>query len=292
MKLVSHHRPNRIAARGFALFITAAFAVSLVGCTAAETEPTVEPTLSAPAILNDGELTVGVNLGSAPYAVDLDGNIVGLDADLAREVAAQMGLTPVFVAVAPDEIDAALAEGAVDVVLSAPTLTNGTAGSASTESTVVAAYESVGTAIFAASSAGTATVTLGAADLPVVAQTGSRGYWTALHRFGVDGVSAVDSAALALTAVVSGDARYAVVDSLVGGYAISQGSDISQVGWLTEPTERGIAIRAANTALVGEITRVMGSLRDAGWIDALMRRWLTPSLPESGASGEGTVSAP
>jgi ABC-type amino acid transport substrate-binding protein len=66
-----------------------------------------------------GELRVGLDASFPPFeSLDADGNIVGIDADLARAIAAALGAEPVFVNVGFDGLYDALWADRVDAVIS------------------------------------------------------------------------------------------------------------------------------------------------------------------------------
>jgi polar amino acid transport system substrate-binding protein len=66
-----------------------------------------------------GELRVGLDASFPPFeTLDAGGNIVGLDADLARAIATALGAEPVFVNVGFDGLYDALQIGRIDVVIS------------------------------------------------------------------------------------------------------------------------------------------------------------------------------
>lgn len=264
-----------------ALVLVLAACVALsAGCTTERSEPSVEPQVAPPAVAQEGVLTVGVNVGSAPYATELDGGgYTGLDVELAEAIADNLGLEPKFVAVAPDEVDEALAAATVDMVMSVPV--------GSTEATVVGSYLTAGAAIYSARETESELTgsSLGAEVVSV--QTNSPAYWWFIQSRGAGSVKAYALADEALRAAELGEVTYAAVDSVVGQYAISAGSELHQVGWVSGSAQRGIALRADNLDLISAVQDQVATLDGAGWIEALVRRWLEPT-PSGGASGEAS----
>jgi polar amino acid transport system substrate-binding protein len=80
------------------------------------------PTLDR--ILFDGELRIGVSGDSPPMNVKArDGQLIGLEIDLATGLAAAMGVAPVFIEMPFRDLLAAVAESDVDLVMSNVTMT-------------------------------------------------------------------------------------------------------------------------------------------------------------------------
>ncbi len=75
-------------------------------------------------ILKKGELVVGITGTQPPLnAVSKDGEIIGLDADLARAIAVSMGVKPRFSRMPFSELLPALRAGKVDMIASGMTMT-------------------------------------------------------------------------------------------------------------------------------------------------------------------------
>lgn len=95
------------------LFIYFSFFIVLIAC---------RPSSDAlDRVLESRVLRVGMDASFPPFEyVDGEGNLVGFDVDLARELAARLGVEPQFVANLPyDGLYDALTAGQVDVVISA-----------------------------------------------------------------------------------------------------------------------------------------------------------------------------
>lgn len=92
---------------------TAALLLAIAGCTAKQD--------ALQRILESGKMRIGMDASFPPFEyVDAEGNLVGFDVDLAREIAAYLGVQPDFVANLPyDGLYDALTAEQVDVVISA-----------------------------------------------------------------------------------------------------------------------------------------------------------------------------
>jgi len=66
-----------------------------------------------------GTLRVGYAANSLPYVFrNNNGSLVGFDVDMARTLAEELGVEPVFRLIARDDLDKALSEGRIDIVMS------------------------------------------------------------------------------------------------------------------------------------------------------------------------------
>lgn len=274
---------SSIHIRSITLCAALTLAAGLIGCGSEPSAPTVEPQVAPPAIAKEGVLTVGVNLGSAPYATEVDGgSYAGLDAEFAMELAKNLGLTVEFVAVGPDAVSGALAAGDADIVMSAPL--------GSVDATVVGSYLTAGAALYAAPSVEGEFTGASVGEAVVGVQQDSPAYWWFTQNRGEDSVKVYGTAVEALEAAATGEVTYAAVDSVVGDYAVTADLAVRRVGWVTEPIDRGVAVRADNAELVEAVATQYRTLDEAGWIEALVRRWLVP-VSDGTAGSETTVSA-
>ncbi len=97
---------------GVALLLLAAVALALL-LREREDDGTLERVLAT------GELRVGLDASFPPFeTLDAEGNVVGIDADLAGAIAGALGAEPVFVNVGFDGLYDALLAGRVDLVIS------------------------------------------------------------------------------------------------------------------------------------------------------------------------------
>lgn len=119
------HRRIRI----IALLIVAAISLGLAGCTTPPANPasTTEPVATADTqtrlekIKASGQLVMATESGFAPYefivAKDGKSSVEGMDIEIAREIAADLGVTLVIEDIPFDTIIAAVQTGAVDIAI-------------------------------------------------------------------------------------------------------------------------------------------------------------------------------
>ena len=94
------------------------FAFLLAGCAQTTKTP------SEPKVADTATLRVGVTTTSPPFVFKQSGEIVGLDAEMAREFARFIGKTPRFVELEWDDQIPALLDNRIDIIMSGMSITN------------------------------------------------------------------------------------------------------------------------------------------------------------------------
>ena len=101
--------------------VFAAFALLMAACGDDDADTTEAAGFQT---LEEGVLTVGSDISWPPFEeYDVDGNVVGFDADLVNEMASRLGLEVKWVNTAFDTIFTNLAQGQFDMVASGTTIT-------------------------------------------------------------------------------------------------------------------------------------------------------------------------
>lgn len=241
----------------------------LVGCSSKSATPKVEPKVAPPAIAKAGVLKVGVNLGSMPYAVEVDdgkGNksYAGYDVEVAKALASKLAVSLELVAVAPDKIASALDDGKCDIVMSAPIGAEGYA--------TVADYAARSIMRYGA----TETDPKSNPTFPLAVQKESPAHWMLLHKYGEAAFTAYPSTIEAIGAVESGKAKEVAGDSLVLAYAAANGAKIFPIASLDDEVRLGIALGKDNSALQTALAGPLQAMTDAQFFESLTRKWYTP----------------
>ena len=94
------------------------FAFLVAGCAQTTKTP------SEPKVADTATLRVGVTTTSPPFVFKQSGEIVGLDAEMAREFARFIGKTPRFVELKWDDQISALLDNRIDIIMSGMSITN------------------------------------------------------------------------------------------------------------------------------------------------------------------------
>ncbi len=226
-------------------------------------------------ILKTGVLRVGMDASYPPFEyVDGEGNLVGLDVDLGRELAARLGVQARFVAnLSYDGLYDALTADLVDVVISAlyvdPMRMADFAYSHSYFNAGQVLVVRVGTADIAAMGdlAGRTLAVEWGSEGDVVARQWAR------RLVGLT-VLPCPTAEEALARVASGEADAAVVDHLSALQTIGQGAPLRTAGDMLTDEPYAIAVRREDGALLRAVNGVLTAMEEDGTLPRLRRKWL------------------
>lgn len=216
-----------------------------------------------------GVLRVGMDASFPPFeAIDAEGHIVGLDVDLARAIAADVGVELELVNIGFDGLYDALLARRVDVVISGlPYDPRWTADVAYTRNYFNAGQVLVTTASNLATVEELTGRTL-AVEWGSQADMEARTLVTQL-----EGINLLrrETAAEALAAVSNGEADAAIVDGVSGVIATGQGLRI--VTYLTDEWYAA-AVHIDSHELLTAINGTLERLETSGELNALIDRWL------------------
>jgi len=271
---------GRITAGALAL----AFSIALGGCSLltpsrADVAPdAVRSKLSAPAIVTDGTLTIGIVASDVPQVISEDpAKLTGYTVDAGRALAKKLGLTPVFVTGAdPSKVGV---NGGVDVFLGAEqrglSSTSSLAGTFLEDAPALFAMREDGAAPSAP-----APSAQDLASATIAVQSGSSAH-DILAKAGIQASQKTyANVNESLAAVAKGEADYAACDATSGGYLARAYPGMAFVCTLDEPAVYGVAVRTSNDALAREVRSALDALNRDGTFEAIHRAWYG-SLPIS-----------
>ncbi|MBN1956062.1 MAG: amino acid ABC transporter substrate-binding protein [Anaerolineae bacterium] len=242
-------------------------------------------------VLESGVLRVGMDASFPPFEyVDGAGNLVGFDVDLAREMAAQLGVEAQFVANLPyDGLYDALTADRVDVVISALYVDpNRTADFAYST-----AYFDAGQVLVAQAAGIEGPHSLAGQTLAV--EFGSAGdvearTWT--QRLAGLTVLPCQTADEALARVASGEADAALVDHLSALAWLDGQNDLRIVGGMVTREPYAAATRRENRQLLRALNDAIATMVNDGRMAALQARWFRVRETESRVRSEAAKARP
>jgi polar amino acid transport system substrate-binding protein len=218
-------------------------------------------------------LRVGLDPTYPPFETADDGELRGLDVDLARALAAELGLEAQFVYFGYDGLYDALLSNQVDVLISALVV--------APERTRDFAYS---TPYF---NAGLVLVTREETDAPemmeemagrtLAVELGSQGHVEATtweRRLADLTVRPYNSPDEALAAVVNGEAEAALVDQVSGRLFRQQQPGLIIAGEPITDESYAVVVRAEEVMLLSKIDEALTSLRERGELEEIIGRWL------------------
>lgn len=224
-------------------------------------------------IQESGVLRVGLDPTYPPFETADDGELRGLDVDLARALAAELGLEAQFVYFGYDGLYDALLSNQVDVLISALVI--------APERTRDFAYS---TPYF---NAGLVLVTRGEAGAPQTmeemdgrmlgVELGSQGHVEATmweRRLPGLVVRPYNSPDEALAAVVNGEVEAALVDQVSGRLFRQQQPGLVIAGEPITDESYAVVVRAEETILLAKLNEVLAQWQESGALAEMVGRWL------------------
>jgi len=275
----------------FLLFVTVAAVVAtagIAGCSRPAPEAP-KPAVAPPVIGKEAVLRAGVDLTYPPFGGTENGQQAGLDIDVAKALAASLGLKAEIVDVKPADASSALSAGTVDVVLSVPL--------ADATGTVIAyagSYASDGPVFFSRVASGSVEPSLTIERLGterIGVQEGSPAYWLLAEALGEESLQKSRTLRDALLLVSQGDTPIAAGDAIVGAYIARDMPDVRVTGQLAPAGLLGIATLAENKQLNDIVRGKLDELSSGGVLDTIRKKWVG-DLPKLSIGSESATATP
>jgi arginine/lysine/histidine transporter system substrate-binding protein len=225
-------------------------------------------------IQTTGVVRVGLDPTFPPFETADDGDLRGLDVDLARAIADDWGVAVAFVYFGYDGLYDALATQQVDLLLSALVVqVERTRDFAYSES-----YFNAGEILITTPASGVKRM----ADLngrTLAVELGSLGHVEATvwaRRLANFKVVAYNTADEALTAVAAGEADAALVDSVSGRLYLRQETRLQITDAAVTQEPYAAVVRIEDAILLARLNQTLGRLQTTGELEQITRRWLDP----------------
>ncbi len=228
-----------------------------------------------PEILKDKKIKVAVDTTYPPMEFEsADGKIIGLDIDLANELAKNLGVTAEFVVMPWDGILAGLSSNRYDVIMSSMNITD-----ERKKQVDFVPYISMGQVFISKTGVGKVKTEKDLAGKIVAVQADTTSH-EALLKFQSNGIKIKDIKAFkgatdAFSAVKSGQAEVILIDEAVGYYYAGLDSKTFEVtGHALKPEPIGIAVRKSDKALFKALTTAMKKMKDSKSFHKIYKSWL------------------
>lgn len=224
-------------------------------------------------VRKSGTLRVGMDAGVPPFAMPGNGDITGYDADLARDLAARLGLAVTIVNTPSDALYDALLTGKVDALIAALPVTPEFRRDVSYSS----AYVEMGERAVVRPGSDIATPT-DLAHRRVGAELGSDGDLAARNlarRTPITLASVYDSGDAALADLARGELDAVVLDGIAARHAVAADPSLRMLPDPVLANGYVIATKRDARILTANLGQALDAARTAGVPDQLEARWLT-----------------
>lgn len=218
----------------------------------------------------DNVLTMGTNAAFPPYEfVDDDGNIVGIDAEIAAAIAEKLDMELEIKDMEFDSLITACAGGSVDVVLAGMTVTDERKESVNFSDSYATGIQVIivkeGSDIASADDLEGKTIGV---------QSGTTGDIYCTDDYGQENVKQYNNGALAVAALQNDQVDCVIIDNepAKNFVAANEGLKILDTEYVTE--DYAIAVAKENTELLDSINAAMAELKADGTINKIINKYI------------------
>lgn len=221
--------------------------------------------------INDGKLVMATNAFFPPYEFYDGDAIVGIDAEIAQEVANRLGLELEIQDVEFDSIIAGVQSGKYDIGCAGMTVTEDRLASVNFTTSYATGIQSI---IVREGSEITDIDTLIDGDYVVGVQQGTTGDIYITDDIGDDRVDRYNKGADAIVALLNGNVDAVVIDNqpALAFVAANEGLAILETPYAEE--DYAMAVNKSNEALLAEINRVLAEMTADGTIAAIIEKYI------------------
>jgi polar amino acid transport system substrate-binding protein len=266
----------RVAVRSTVVVLLVAVTV-LVGCSKAEEEPVLVPTIAPPLIAEAGVLRVGVDLDYPPFASVVESQQVGIEVDVAAALADRLGLKLELVDLDANGGAAALSAGRIDIAMGATSITEAVLVDVSS----AGSYLIDGVGLFSRAETVSVVPTITAEQIgsyKVATQEGSPSFWELESEFDPGFTMGFPTLREAFQAVEAGEAEVVMCDAIVGGYIASDFPGILMISQYGPAVPLGITVAKDAPELEKAVRDALDALASEGVLSAIRQKWVG-SLP-------------
>lgn len=262
----------------------AALLVASVGCQKQQAGPALNPKIAPPAIKEAGVLKAAVDPTQPPFAGTVDGQVVGMDVDVAAALAERLGLKLELVKMSWSDVAAAVAKGTVDVGFAAIPITDAVLANIS----VAGSYATDGIGLFGVVATGTveATGTVGPEEAAalmsgerVACQKGSAAQWYLESEYWEGFATTYETLREAFDALAAGEVDYVACDAFVGAYLARDYGNVRFVAPVGEAMPLGVLVAKDSTELAAKVRETLDGMATDGTLATIRTKWVG-DLPE------------
>ena len=220
-------------------------------------------------LIEDGKLIMGTNAAFAPYEyTDSEGNIIGIDVEIAKAVAEKLGLELEIKDMDFDSLLTAVG-GSVDIVLAGLTVTD-----ERKEKVDFTQTYAKGVQVIIVKDDSDIKDADGLEGKKIGVQAGTTGDMYCTDDFGQENVSQHKNGALAIEALKNGQVDCVVIDNEPAKVFVSQNKGLKILDTEYVVEDYAAAVRKGNTELLDEVNNAMKELTEDGTIDKILGKYI------------------
>jgi len=233
-------------------------------------------------LIKPGILTVGTEIGYPPFEMYADDGIteLGLDIDLAKEIASILGLEVVFQNTDFEGILDGLGIDKYDVVMSAVTITAARAQKVDFSDPYIENWQAI--VVLKGTDSIASPEGLNGKKVAYQKATTSTEFLDKLRKTGAVTceVSEYEKVMDCFSDLKLGRADAVLCDSVVAEKYVATEPDAFELSWHestvegAEPELFGIGVKKGNAELLDAVNGALAQLEESGWLDALREQWL------------------
>lgn len=217
-----------------------------------------------------GTLTMGTNATFPPYEfVDDNGEVAGIDAEIAKAIADKLGMTLEIKDMEFDPLIPAVQGGSIDIVLAGMTVTDERKESVNFTDSYATGTQVI---IVKEDSAIASVDDLGGKTIGV--QSGTTGDAYCTDDYGQDHVKQFSSGALAVAALVNGQVDCVVIDNEPAKNFVAANTGLKILGTEYVTEDYAAAIAKTNTDLLDKVNGAIAELKADETIDGIIAKYI------------------
>ncbi len=217
-----------------------------------------------------GTLTMGTNATFPPYEfVDDNGEVAGIDAEIAKAIADKLGMTLEIKDMEFDSLIPAVQGGSIDIVLAGMTVTD-----ERKESVNFTDSYATGTQVIIVKEDSAIASVDDLEGKTIGVQSGTTGDAYCTDDYGQDHVKQFSSGALAVAALVNGQVDCVVIDNEPAKNFVAANTGLKILGTEYVTENYAAAIAKTNTDLLGKVNGAIAELKADGIIDGIIAKYI------------------
>lgn len=250
-----------------ALVLTAALVVALAACGSSKGTTS---DVASKGKSDSSTLVMGTNASFPPYEfVDDDGNVAGIDAEIAQAIADKLGMKLEIKDMEFDSLIPAVKGNSIDVVLAGMTVTD-----ERKQSVDFSDSYSTGVQVVIVKEGSDIKTVDDLKGKKIGVQAGTTGDAYCTDDFGAENVKQYQNGSLAVAALVNGQVDCVVIDNepAKNYVAANTGLKILDTEYVTE--DYAIAVSKDNKDLLNKINKALAELKEEGKVDEIVGKYI------------------